>query len=82
MVSDVGGVVEYWVQYGRTTAYGSETAHATVTTQPNVGRAVSDIAIGGLTREVRAASLQSPARRKSVISQHVEMVLQYTIPVA
>jgi parallel beta-helix repeat protein len=50
VVSDVGGVVEYWVQYGRTTAYGSETAHATVTTQPNVARAVSDIAIGGLTR--------------------------------
>jgi hypothetical protein len=41
VVSDVGGAVEYWVQYGRTTAYGSETAHATVTTERNVVLAVS-----------------------------------------
>lgn len=50
VVSDVGGAVEYWVQYGATTAYGSESAHATVTVVRNVPQAVSGIAIGGLAR--------------------------------
>jgi hypothetical protein len=50
VVSDVGGVVEYWVQYGRTTAYGSESARATQMTSPNVPERVSGIAIGGLAR--------------------------------
>jgi parallel beta-helix repeat protein len=35
VVSDTGGDVEYWVQYGPTTSYGSESAHATVTVSPN-----------------------------------------------
>jgi parallel beta-helix repeat protein len=50
VLSDVGGSVEYWVQYGRTTAYGSESAHATQTTGRNVPEPVSGIAIGGLAR--------------------------------
>jgi Right handed beta helix region len=35
VVSDTGGEVEFWVEFGRTTAYGSETAHDTVTAAPN-----------------------------------------------
>jgi parallel beta-helix repeat protein len=50
VVSDVGGSVEYWAQFGRTTAYGSETAHATVTTERNVPQRVADIVIAGLDR--------------------------------
>jgi parallel beta-helix repeat protein len=40
VVSDVGGEVEYWVEYGPTTAYGSETEHATETIERNVSRTV------------------------------------------
>jgi Right handed beta helix region len=50
VVSSVGGPVEYWVQYGRTTAYGSETPHANVTVQANTPWAVF-VQIGGLARE-------------------------------
>jgi hypothetical protein len=49
VLSTVGGEVEYWVQYGPTTGYGAETAHATVVTEPNVGHPVS-VQIGGLAR--------------------------------
>jgi hypothetical protein len=49
VLSTVGGEVEYWVQYGPTTAYGAETAHATTTTEQNVGRSVT-VQIGGLER--------------------------------
>ncbi len=31
MVSDAGGAIEYWVEYGPTDDYGSQTPHATVT---------------------------------------------------
>jgi parallel beta-helix repeat protein len=41
VVSDVGGEVEYWVQYGRTTTYGSETQHRTVTVDPGVRHTVA-----------------------------------------
>ena len=50
VTSTVGGPVEYWVQYGRTTAYGSETPHETVTVEPNRSRLVF-VAIDGLMRE-------------------------------
>ena len=41
VVSDSGGDVEYWVEYGPTTAYGSESAHATETAvSPNSPRGV------------------------------------------
>lgn len=50
MASDVGGAVQYWVQYGRTTAYGSETPHATVTLQPRTPTFVF-VEIDGLARE-------------------------------
>jgi hypothetical protein len=49
VLSTVGGQVEYWVQYGPTTAYGTETAHSTVATEPNVGEFVT-VQIGGLAR--------------------------------
>ena len=35
VVSDSGGQVEYWVQFGRTKSYGSESAHQTVTATQN-----------------------------------------------
>jgi len=33
VVSNVGGPVQYWVQYGPTTSYGSETPHESVTVE-------------------------------------------------
>ena len=33
VASDTGGTVEYWVQYGPTTAYGSQTARDTIEVQ-------------------------------------------------
>jgi Right handed beta helix region len=50
ITSSVGGPVEYWVQYGPTTAYGGETAHATETLEPNTPRIVF-VVIDGLARE-------------------------------
>jgi Right handed beta helix region len=35
VISDTGGQVEYWFEYGPTTAYGSESAHRTLAAQPN-----------------------------------------------
>jgi parallel beta-helix repeat protein len=35
VMSNVGGEVEYWTEYGTTTAYGSASPHETVTVQPN-----------------------------------------------
>jgi hypothetical protein len=35
VASNTGGEVEYWVEYGTTTAYGAQTAHGTVTVQKN-----------------------------------------------
>jgi parallel beta-helix repeat protein len=49
VISDTGGTVEYWVQFGLTTAYGSEASHATVTTQQNVPQTVT-VVITGLAR--------------------------------
>ena len=49
VLSTVGGEVEYWVQYGPSTAYGTETAHSTVVTEPNVGHPVN-VQIAGLAR--------------------------------
>jgi Right handed beta helix region len=49
VISDVGGTVEYWVQFGLTTAYGTETTHAFVSTQKNIPQSVT-VAIGGLAR--------------------------------
>jgi parallel beta-helix repeat protein len=49
VVSDAGGEVEYWVEYGRTTAYGSETEHATATVERGVSRTVV-LTIRGLER--------------------------------
>jgi parallel beta-helix repeat protein len=47
VISDAGGQVEYWVEYGPTTAYGSESAHQTLTAQPNTLHAV-ELVIDGL----------------------------------
>jgi Periplasmic copper-binding protein (NosD) len=47
--SDVGGAVEYWVQYGQSAAYGLETEHATVTLEPKVPVDVR-VTMGGLFR--------------------------------
>jgi parallel beta-helix repeat protein len=49
VASTTGGDVEYWAQYGPTTAYGSETAHATVEVGQN-GSSVVRRDITGLTR--------------------------------
>lgn len=49
VVSDTGGSVEYWFQYGPTTAYGSETAHGAVVTQQNVPEQISS-PVSGLAR--------------------------------
>jgi hypothetical protein len=40
VISDTGGEVEYWVEYGLTTAYGSETPHGTVTVPKNTVQSV------------------------------------------
>ena len=50
VISDAGGEVEYWAKYGRTTAYGSETAHETVEGQKNTLTAVN-ILLEGLERD-------------------------------
>jgi hypothetical protein len=48
-VTDTGGAVEYWVEYGTSTGYGSQTAHGTQTVPKNVlGAAI--VQIGGLQR--------------------------------
>jgi parallel beta-helix repeat protein len=47
--TNTGGAVEHWVQYGPSTAYGSETEHKTTTLQENETRAVS-FSITGLER--------------------------------
>jgi parallel beta-helix repeat protein len=49
VVSDTGGEVEYWVEYGTTTGYGSQTEHRTATVQQNAPRAVL-VTIDGLQR--------------------------------
>jgi hypothetical protein len=46
VVSNSGGQVEFWVQYGPTKAYGSETAHETVTAGQNEVRSVSPLIDG------------------------------------
>jgi len=49
VVSDTGGGVEYWVQYGPTAAYGSETQHQTVNVAQGSLVTVRPV-IGGLQR--------------------------------
>jgi len=49
VVSDAGGQVEFWVQYGPTKAYGSESDHQTVATQQNTPTPVG-ATVDGLTR--------------------------------
>jgi parallel beta-helix repeat protein len=49
VVSDAGGQVEYWAQYGPTTGYGSETAHQTITVAQNAPVTVH-VTISGLQR--------------------------------
>jgi hypothetical protein len=49
VISDAGGSVEYWFQYGLTPAYGAETPHGSVTAQQNVPREVSS-PVTGLAR--------------------------------
>ena len=49
VVSDAGGPVDYWAQFGPTTAYGSESGHQTVTVAKNAPTPVI-VPIGGLAR--------------------------------
>lgn len=49
VVTDVGGEVEYWVEYGTSTAYGSQTAHQTADVPKNSPRGVL-VDIEGLQR--------------------------------
>jgi parallel beta-helix repeat protein len=49
VISDAGGQVEYWVEYGPTTAYGSQSPHQTIATVQNQLKPVA-VAISGLNR--------------------------------
>jgi hypothetical protein len=49
VISDSGGQVEYWAQYGTTTAYGSTTAHKTANVAQNAPTEVT-VEIDGLQR--------------------------------
>ena len=49
VVSDAGGQVEYWVQFGPTSAYGSESAHQTIATAENTPTGVR-ASVDGLAR--------------------------------
>jgi parallel beta-helix repeat protein len=49
VVSDVGGEVEYWVQFGLTKAYGSESVHETASVAQNTPTEVFP-SFGGLAR--------------------------------
>jgi parallel beta-helix repeat protein len=49
VVSDTGGEVEYWVEYGTSTGYGSQTPHHTATVQKNAPLGVL-VRIDGLQR--------------------------------
>jgi hypothetical protein len=49
VVTDAGGEVEYWVEYGTTAAYGSESEHRTATLEQNTSRVVL-VFIDGLQR--------------------------------
>jgi parallel beta helix pectate lyase-like protein len=49
VISDAGGQVEYWAQYGTDTSYGSETPHQTITVAKNALVTVH-VAISGLQR--------------------------------
>jgi parallel beta-helix repeat protein len=52
VLTSVGGPVEYWARYGPTTAYGSETAHATVAVPKNGAQPV-DVPLAGLARSTK-----------------------------
>jgi hypothetical protein len=49
VASNTGGQVEYWVEYGTTTGYGSQSPHETATLQPNSEHSAI-IRFGGLER--------------------------------
>jgi parallel beta-helix repeat protein len=50
VISNAGGDVEYWVQYGPTTSYGSDSAHETASdTTANTPRGIG-VALSGLER--------------------------------
>jgi hypothetical protein len=49
VVSDAGGDVEYWVEYGPTTAYGAESPHNTIATERNAVTSV-EVSVTGLTK--------------------------------
>jgi parallel beta-helix repeat protein len=49
VVSDTGGQVEYWVEYGSSSGYGSQTEHQTATVQQNAPHGVL-VSIDGLQR--------------------------------
>jgi parallel beta-helix repeat protein len=52
VISDTGGQVQYWAQYGLTTAYGAETARATVNVLQNTPTPVT-VEIAALTRSTK-----------------------------
>lgn len=47
VVSDAGGQVEYWLEFGTTRAYGSESQHQTIGVAPNTPTPVSPFFDGG-----------------------------------
>jgi len=50
VLTNSGGEVEYWIEYGTTNSYGSETTHKTVPADANQSRGVFDT-LTGLTRD-------------------------------
>ncbi len=50
VVSDAGGAVEYWVQYGPTTAYGSSSPHQTIAAAPQNQLVDVTVELAGLQR--------------------------------
>jgi parallel beta-helix repeat protein len=50
VLTNSGGQVEYWVEYGLTRAYGSHTEHGTISVQPNEATSVSAPTFDGLSR--------------------------------
>ena len=52
MISNAGGQVQYWAQYGLTAAYGAETAHATLSVAQNAPTPVT-VEITGLNRATK-----------------------------
>lgn len=64
VVSDANGPVEYWVQYGPTSSYGSESAHDSVSVKRNTPTEVQGT-FGGLARSTLYHYRSAPRTARS-----------------